>query len=129
VGNAPGKRWSISARSVESQPLTFFREGKPLAGSDGAALSPVEYLLLSVASCFALSCRVAGTTLGAPPLSLHVVARGEKLPGLPNRLTGIEIHTEIDPVDGVEPEAIIREAKRLCTVTNTVLQAPAVSYV
>jgi uncharacterized OsmC-like protein len=124
-----GRYWSIGARSIESQPLAFFRDGRPLQGSDAGELLPVEYLLLSVAACFAQSCRAAGSTLGAPPLSLEVVARGEKLPGLPNRLAGIEIHTEIGSLDGAGRQAIIAEAKRLCTVANTVLQTPTVTYV
>jgi uncharacterized OsmC-like protein len=129
MGKMPGRQWSISARSNKSQPLTFFREGLPLPPSDSGELSPIEFLLLSVASCFALSCRAAGTILGAPPLSLKVEARGEKQPGLPNRLVGIEIHTEIESLDEVARAAIVSEAKRLCTVANTVLQAPTVTYV
>jgi uncharacterized OsmC-like protein len=129
MGTVACRRWCISARSVESRPLTFFRDGLPLHGSDAGELLPVEYLLLSVAACFAQSCRTAGSMLGAPPLSLEVVARGEKLPGLPNRLAGIEIHAEIEPLDEAGREAIISEAKRLCTVANTVLQTPTVTYV
>jgi hypothetical protein len=52
------KRWCVRAVSVAGDPLRLTCNDRPLEDKT-CSISPVEYLLISVASCFALSCRMA----------------------------------------------------------------------
>jgi uncharacterized OsmC-like protein len=119
------KRWSINAVSSADRPLAFFREGLPLVPVAGADISPVEYLMIAAAACFALSVRSVVTARGLPKIFFEVIVTGEKARALPSRLDQISLVALFDgAVDEVQAEAIAAEAKKLCTVTNTLIGAP-----
>jgi uncharacterized OsmC-like protein len=111
------KRWSINAVSRPGKPLSMFRDGLPLlpSAASPAEVSPVEYLL--VASI------VAARRLSKA--SFEVIATGEKARDPPSRLDRISLLVLFErTVDEGQAAAIVADAKRLCTVTNTIAGAP-----
>jgi len=93
------------------------------AGQLGLA-SPVEYLLVSIAACFALSCRMALARRTHPGASFRVTVVGIKALDAPSRLEVIEIEVRFPRDLAGDAESIARQAKELCTVTNTLARAP-----
>ena len=108
--------------------MALFCGGRPLtATGPGCAddVSPVEYMLIAIAGCFALSCCGALKSRKAPPTAVEVTVTGEKAADAPSRVGRIALAVVFDggtaPVDAA---AIAQEAKHLCTVTNTLFGAP-----
>ena len=127
------KRWTVNAVSEGHMPLTVFCDGRPLPPNPPTiadSVSPVQYLLISVASCFAQSCRAVLNRRKLSQVSLEVVAIGEKkLTSAENRLSQISI-VAIFGGGITDPDAalIIAEAKPLCTVTNTIFDSPNIVF-
>lgn len=128
--NTP-KRWSVSVSSSANEPLKIFCDGRPLTQSAPATVdhvSPVEYLLISVAACFALSCRAALKSRKRALGSFEVVATGEKASDPPSRISRIDVVAAFrDGIDEAEAAAIAADAKLLCTVTNTIAGSPRIT--
>jgi uncharacterized OsmC-like protein len=126
------KRWSVNAVSEGQTPLTLFCDGRPLTQSAPATVdnvSPVQYLLIAVASCFALSCRAVITQRKLARISFEVVATGEKGPAPTSRLTNIAVVAIFrSGITESEAALIAEQAKPLCTVTNTLLTSPDIQY-
>ncbi len=122
------KSWSVSAKSSPKKPLTICCGGRPLTHAAHATqqdVSPVEYLLISVAACFALSCRAALKNRKLPSIPVEVVATGEKARDTPSRLGRISMTAFFGGGIGDEDAVTVAEdAKHLCTVTNTILGSP-----
>jgi uncharacterized OsmC-like protein len=116
----------VRALSVANEPLSIscearlFDQGVP--GQLGA-VTPVEYLLISVAACFALSCRMALAQRQLVAARFEVAVRGTKALDLPSRLRSIDIELELPHSLAEHADAIGQRAKTLCTVTNTLAQA------
>jgi len=129
----PLKRWSVNAVSDGHTPLTLFCDGRPVGpGAVGASqdLSPVQYLLISIAGCFALSCREELRQRRLRNIPFEVVVMGDKQPGAArNLLNAISIVTIFN---GGISESLAREvinrAKPLCTVTNTLAEPPTIEF-
>jgi uncharacterized OsmC-like protein len=125
------RRWSVNAVSEGSHPLRLFCDGRPLTQSAPSLIddvSPVEYLLIAVASCFALSCRAVLNKHKAPKTTFEVVATGEKSAGR-NQLANIAVVAIFrDGIDEAQGTAIADEAEPLCTVSNTLLGSPRIDY-
>jgi uncharacterized OsmC-like protein len=126
------KRWSVNVVSEGQTPLTLFSDGRPLTQSAPATVddvSPVQYLLIAIASCFALSCRAVLAQRKLSRISFEVVATGEKSSGTPNRLANIAVVAIFrSGITESEAALIAGHAKPLCTVTNTILTAPEIQY-
>jgi uncharacterized OsmC-like protein len=123
------KTWSVKAVSNAGAPVTFHRHGELLfcGGEQGASISPVEHLLIGVAGCLALSCRavLAGRRLAT--VTVEVTATGEKSAEPPSRLRQITLAVRFgSEIDELEAAAIVAEAEKLCTVTNTLLDSPVI---
>lgn len=80
---------------------------------------PVEQLLASVASCFGQSCQIVMGVRGEEPCDVRIEVIGEKAPDRPNRLEQIDLSCELVGVDPDRAAHIKRDAKRICTVTNS----------
>jgi uncharacterized OsmC-like protein len=125
------KQWSVSALSSAKDPLRLFCGGRPLTQNASATIdgvSPVEFLLISVATCFALSCRAALIPRKLSDAAFEVTAVGTKALDAPSRMNLIEVSVKF----GSDiPEAVVakvaEEAKLMCTVTNTILGTPTVT--
>jgi uncharacterized OsmC-like protein len=125
-----GKSWSVSAISSAKEPLDIYSGGRPLTQTVPATIddvSPVEYLLVSVATCFALSCRAVLAPRRLSAATFEVTVVGTKAQDPPSRLNHIEVSVAFggDISENMAVE-IAAEAKLLCTVTNTILGAPQI---
>jgi uncharacterized OsmC-like protein len=127
IAGARLKQWSMVATLSEAG-LSVARAGLPprLRGEPEPAITPVEYLLMSIASCFALSLQAAIVARDQPFSGARVIATGEKAAEPPSRLARVELCPSLnEPLEASEMAAVLGEAKRLCTVTNTLASAPA----
>jgi len=124
------KRWSVSAVSSGDQPLEMFCDGKPLVTKSPGIIegvSPVEHLLIAVATCFALSCRGAFVARQMRWPVFEVTVTGVKALALPSRLESVGIAVAFgNDVSSDDAESLAAAAKKLCTVTNTFAGAPVV---
>ncbi len=96
----------------------------PPEGEEGTprppdAAVPVEQLLVSVASCFARSCHIVLGARGEALCDIRIAVVGEKAGDPPNRLERIRVSCELVGVESGRADRIRRDAKRICTVTNT----------
>jgi len=128
---AQTKRWSVNAISYGQEPLQVFCDSRPLTQTKLATIdnvSPVEFLLISVATCFALSVRAALAARKLPRLGFEVVVSGEKAPDPPSRLMHIAVVAVFrGNLTEADAAAIAADAKLLCTVTNSIQGAPTIS--
>ena len=133
TNNVSPKRWVVGATAMPKQPMAFSCGGRPLtSGAIGPAdnLSPVEYLLVAIAGCFALSCCGAVRNRKRPPTPVEVTVTGEKAPDAPSRVARIVLTVVIGGGASQEEAAVIaQEAKHLCTVTNTILGGPSIEVI
>jgi uncharacterized OsmC-like protein len=125
----PSKKWSISA-ALDGASAPIYSKGDlevaPL-GPAPLSLSPVEYLLLAASGCLALSIKAAAERLNQPFTSVRVVACGEKATGFPSRLKHIDVEASFaTALPSSEANRVLEDAKRLCTVTNTLAGAPPI---
>jgi uncharacterized OsmC-like protein len=122
------KSWTIQVISKKGAALAFYRHGEALGvcGAPTAAISPVEYLLIGTAGCLALSCRaVLADSDGSG--TVEVSAIGSKDPEPPSRLARIRLAVRLaDEIGLVEARSVVEKAKKLCTVTNTLLGSVAI---
>jgi uncharacterized OsmC-like protein len=127
------KRWSVSTVSSGDQPLEMFCDGKPLVTKSPGIIegvSPVEHLLIAVATCFALSCRGAFVARQMRWPVFEVKVTGVKAVDLPSRLESVGIAVAFgNDVSSDDAESLAAAAKKLCTVTNTFAGAPAVIHI
>jgi uncharacterized OsmC-like protein len=115
------KQWAVKIISPPAGPLTALRNGVPLPAEIGPGRStPVELLLVSIGSCFALSCWAAFAARGLERVGFEVGVTGRKAPQPPTRLAVIELEVIFDArLLPVEARAVAASAEQLCTVTNT----------
>lgn len=84
------------------------------------ALSPSDLLMASLATCIAISMRMAAKTLSLPLGALEVSAVAIKATDLPNRFGRLEVVVRTDaPVDAGKAGELLAMTKDLCTVSNT----------
>jgi uncharacterized OsmC-like protein len=123
------KHWTIRAVSNKSAAPSFERQGEALFvdGAQAAEISPVEFLLIAAAGCLALSCRVVLGDGHGSGSSVEVTALGSKAADPPSRLERIDLAVRLgNEIDAVEAASIVQKAKKLCTVTNTLLGSVAI---
>ena len=129
----PPKRWVVCAKAAPRQPMTIACDGRPLTQSALGSLdniSPVEYLLISIAGCFALSCLGALKARKMPPTAVEVMVTGEKARDSPSRVGRIALAaTFAQGLSDQEAVDVANDAKKLCTVTNTIFGVPDVEVV
>ncbi len=121
------KQWAVRVVSPVSGPLRVLRDGLPLGEEIGVGqTTPVEVLLVSVGTCFALSCHAAFKMRGEARVEFHVDVSARKHEELPSRLSDIEVAAQFPTGATAEwATALTRLAKDLCTVTNTLSAQPA----
>ena len=125
--NMVSKQWALEIISPPAGPLAVLRDGTTLPREIGPGqTTPVELLLASVGTCFALSCWAAFSARGLERVGFQVSVVGQKAAQLPSRLSSIELQVTFDPSLALaEAQAVSASAERLCTVTNTVTSEPS----
>ena len=124
----PGS-WSGHARWRDDGPLALSVRGEALPAllARGATLTPVEYLLLAAAGCFALSLEGARRAQGLAVATFAVTAIGTKVSDAPSQLGALHLRVRVAGALGAESFAgLVAAAKGMCTVTNTLGAAPTV---
>jgi uncharacterized OsmC-like protein len=119
----PPRRWVTRASWNPPGPIAVFAQDKSLEGP----VSPVEYLLIAVASCFVLSLEIARKSHAWAECYFDVACTGTKAPDAPSRLAQIALEVSVaGPLNDEQIAALVTEAKGLCTVTNTLAGAHTV---
>jgi len=121
------KQWAVEIISPAAGPLAVLRDGAALPVEIGPGhTTPVELLLASIGTCFALSCWAAFTARGLERVRFEVRVVGHKASPLPSRLSNIELTVIFDAILPLaQAQAVSASAERLCTVTNTITAEPA----
>lgn len=88
---------------------------------DGALLegSPVDLLVAAVAGCFVKSCHMVQEARREDKTFVTVEVIGRKGEGTPNRVAHVTMIWSIPDLEPEKAERIARDAKRICTVTNS----------
>lgn len=117
--------WSATAISPGGAALELRVGTRPLGSAAlGNQVSPVEYLLISIASCLALSCRVVLLRRRIELMRYQVHVVGEKAPEPPSRLSRMSATINLPAwITEAVARAIAHDAEALCTVSNTILGA------
>lgn len=115
--------WSSTARIHADRLLsvacadTLLYEEEP---GDSGRITPVDVLVAAIAACFAMSCDVVMRARGLNPRCIVAAVAGRKLTGRDKRLGEVAIRVSFrDPLSERELERVLSDAKRLCTVTNS----------
>ncbi|MDQ6435605.1 OsmC family protein [Mesorhizobium sp. LHD-90] len=99
--------------------LVRLDDGGAVDDAPASAWGPVDHLVGAVAGCFAKSCQMVQHALGEPASAVeaHVVAR--KAEAKPSRVGTVSIHYAIGVASADKAARIAKDAKRICTVTNS----------
>ena len=100
---------------------------EPVAsGGDDHGMMPTEALCAAIASCFCLAVAHVARRDGVAVADLHVDARAERA-GRELRYGRIVVTTTAD-VPAQELAELVERARRVCWVSNTLAQPPALEY-
>ncbi|CAD7054129.1 OsmC family peroxiredoxin [Pseudorhizobium endolithicum] len=95
-------------------------------GSD-PGFNPLDLLYASLATCLAISARIAASELGLLDriTMVRVQVIGEKAPETPSRVLRIASTLALEgDLDTAQRCAIAEHAERICTVSNTLARSP-----
>lgn len=82
-------------------------------------VQPVDLLVAGVAACFVKSCAAVLEARGEPPAAIRAEAVAVKAADKPARVGRMTIRYAIPALTDSHAGRIARDAKRICTVTNT----------
>lgn len=80
---------------------------------------PVDHFAGSVAGCFVKSCQMVLDALGEPARAVEASVVAGKAADKPSRVGKISIRYAIDGLGADKAARIAKDAKRICTVTNS----------
>lgn len=103
--------WRVRAELSASGELDF--QGALLDGS------PVDLLVAAVAGCFVKSCHMVQEARGDATSQVIAQVIGRKAEGSPNRVGQVSIAWSLPGLDATQAAKIAKDAKRICTVTNS----------
>ena len=106
-------------RFSEKEALLYAHNGEDFSATPTHG-TPVDLLLFSVGACIAKSLQIAAEKSQSKLSPFTVEVIGEKATDLPNRLGSIGIRV-LGPLTNDEDQSanLLREAKSICTVSNT----------
>lgn len=81
--------------------------------------SPVDLLVAAVAGCFVKSCHMVQEARAEAKTAIVAEVVGTKGDGAPNRLGKVAIAWDLPGLDAEHAEKVAKDAKRICTVTNS----------
>jgi len=85
------------------------------------ALSPSDLILASLASCLAISMRMAARQMSQNLGALEVSAVAIKATDLPNRFGHFEVEVRTEfTVPNDKTDELLRRTKEICTISNTI---------
>jgi uncharacterized OsmC-like protein len=98
-----------------------------VTGQSQPGFNPLDLLYASLASCMAMSARIAAHRMGvhANIQEIHAKVSGEKATEGPSRIARIEIVFTIEgDIDATMKLALVHAAEEICTVGNTLAGNP-----
>jgi uncharacterized OsmC-like protein len=118
-------RWLGGYRaSVSTRHFTVDVDEPPSAGGTDAGPMPTEYLLISLASCFALAighvARRDGVELGPFSVTAQGTYDGPCL-------SDVELSVRFDGPAPAEIDELLVKARRVCYVSNTLARQPTLT--
>ena len=111
---------------VEARGHRIAVDEPPSAGGDDRGMMPTEVFLASLASCFCLALAWKAGRDGTELPGLRVDGRAERA-GRELRYGRIVLTATAD-VPGEKLAPLVEHARRLCWVSNTLAEPPAVEY-
>ncbi|EKF17705.1 membrane-anchored protein OsmC family [Nitratireductor pacificus pht-3B] len=113
-------QWRMTAQLSQGGELRLDLAGNgPDAGGATDAWTPVDFLAAAVAGCFVKSCQMVLQALGEAERHIEAHVELDKADAKPNRVGRARIRYMIDGLDADRAARIAKDAKRICTVTNT----------
>lgn len=113
-------QWRMTARLAPGGELRFDPSGNESGTGDAAGdWEPVDHLAAAIAGCFAKSCQMVLQALGEAERNCEAHVELDKADAKPNRVGRARIRYAIDGLDADRAARIAKDAKRICTVTNT----------
>ena len=113
-----GYRATVTARQFQVEV-----DEPPHAGGDDAGPMPTEYLLISVASCYALAiahvARRDGVDLGPFGVTAQGIYDGPSL-------SDLELTVHLDGPAPPDLDGLLEKAGRVCYVSNTLRRQPGI---
>ena len=98
-----------------------------VTGPSQSGFNPLDLLYASLASCMAMSARIAAHRMGVHESirEIRVEASGRKADEGPSRIARFDILFTIDgDIDAQTRMAIVHDAEEICTVSNTLCGNP-----
>jgi putative redox protein len=114
------------AASVQARGHRLTIDEPATAGGADSGPMPTEALIVAIASCFCLAVAHVGRRDGCAVSNLSVHARAERA-GRELRYGRIVVTTSA-AVDGADLETLVARARRVCWVSNTLADPPALEY-
>jgi uncharacterized OsmC-like protein len=99
--------------------LVRLDDGGAADGAPVSAWGPVDHLVGAVAGCFAKSCQMVQQALGDPASTVEADVVADKAEAKPSRVGKVSIRYAIGVPNPEKAARIARDAKRICTVTNS----------
>lgn len=101
-----------------------------VTGPSQPGFNPLDLLYASLASCMAMSARIAAHRMGVHESirEIRVEASGQKADEGPSRIARFDILFTIDgDIDAETKLAIVHDAEQICTVSNTLGENPGLT--
>jgi putative redox protein len=114
------------AAEVDARGHRMMIDEPETAGGKDAGMMPTEALCAALASCFCLAVAHVARRDGVEISDLRVDARAERA-GRELRYGRILVTTSASVADGALAQLVVR-ARRVCWVSNTLAEPPAVEY-
>ena len=95
----------------------------PSAGGTDAGPMPTEYLLMALASCFALAIAHVARRDGVDVAPFSVTAEGTYAG---SRLSSFELVVDVEGGPPAGMDELLQKARRVCYISNTLAQPPVV---
>ncbi len=127
TSNSVTARWESGYRAVvKARNFELIVDEPEWAEGTDTGPMPTEYLLASLASCFALSLGFAARkrNIDIGPFDLHVVGHYDG-PSFQN----FEIHVKLERPAPDNIDVLLAHAKRVCYVSNTLARTPDIAVV
>jgi uncharacterized OsmC-like protein len=112
--------------AVEARGHRIIIDEPESAGGENRGMMPTEALCAALASCFCLAVAHVARRDGVEVSDLRVEAKAERA-GRELRYGRIVVTTTAAVADGALAELVVR-ARRVCWVSNTLADPPAVEY-
>lgn len=98
------------------------------ASASTAIAAPSDLIMAALASCIGISLEMAAQSMKVDPGEIDIVINGSKALDLPNRFGSFTATVHLEKIDDEDLAArLLKHAKQICTVSNTLNAEVSVS--